>query len=390
MTVTMIADARSLDELCERIRAANRVGIDTEFHSERTYAARLMVVQIAFEDGAAIVDPLTIADLSPLAGALHETTVVGHALSSDLKIFADRFDRVPRTVFDCQVAAAFLGYGMQVSLADLVRDVQHVRLTKSQTVSDWSTRPLTARQIEYLVDDVAHLLPMHDNLLERLERAGRRDWAQEECALLANIDRYRADAAKLYLRIPGVTKMNRRELGILNELVQWRDRVARERDLPPKYVLSDDVIAGIASLRPKREDDLAQLRRLDAGARRTHGTQILAAVARGEQIPDDELPPKPAKPLGNARETLATLMSVIVGEIARDLNLPPSLLVPRAALERVAREIPVGTQALEDCLDLSAWRIGVVAEPIARLLSGESSLRVEGYQTGDPKIHLSP
>jgi ribonuclease D len=141
------ADSRALDMLCARVRSAHRVAIDTEFHAERSYAPRLMVVQLAFDDGAAIVDPLAVRDLAPLLEALATATVVGHALASDLKIFADRFGIVPPNVFDTQVAAAFLGYGMQISLADLVRALQHVRLAKSQTVSDWSARPFSERQL---------------------------------------------------------------------------------------------------------------------------------------------------------------------------------------------------------------------------------------------------
>jgi ribonuclease D len=119
----MIDDAAQLQALCERVAQSQHVALDTEFHTERTYAPRLMVVQLAFDDGAVIVDPLAVPDLRPLLDALGQTVVVGHALSSDLKIFADRFDRVPSTIFDSQVAAAFLGYGMQISLADLVHDL---------------------------------------------------------------------------------------------------------------------------------------------------------------------------------------------------------------------------------------------------------------------------
>ncbi len=186
-TIPMITSDAQLRELCDRVRTAPRVGMDTEFHNERTYTARLMVIQLAFDDGCAIVDPLVIDDLSPLAAALCETTVVGHALTSDLKIFADRFDRVPPDVFDCQAAAAFLGYGMAISLADLVRDVCGVRLKKSQTVSDWSARPFSEKQLEYLVDDVAHLLAMQDALSARLHEKGRYEWALEECRALSEV-----------------------------------------------------------------------------------------------------------------------------------------------------------------------------------------------------------
>ena len=175
---------------------------------------------------------------------------------------------MPPRVFDTQIAAAFLGYGMQVSLADLVRGVCGVRLAKSQTVSDWSARPFSERQIEYLVGDVAHLLPLYDALRPRLEERGRYEWVYEECAELGDIERYRMDERRAYLRIPGAMRMNRRELGILNELVKLRDRVARERDLPVRYVLPDDVVAGLATLRPRT----ARRSGSAAPARRRHET----------------------------------------------------------------------------------------------------------------------
>lgn len=389
MNAETISTPEALEALCERVRGAPRVGLDTEFHNERSYSARLMVIQLAFEDGTAIVDPLAVRDLSPLAQALARTTVVGHALTSDLKIFADRFGVLPKAVFDCQAAAAFLGYGMSVSLVDLVRELCHVRLKKSQTVSDWSTRPFTPAQIEYLIDDVAYLLPMQDILSERLRANGRYDWAIEECRLLGEIERYRADERRMYMRIPGANRMNRRELGILYHVALLRDRMARERDVPLKYILADDVLSGIATLRPKRVEDLTQLRRLDAGTRRSLGPAIVEATSRGEALPEDALPQKAPRSLGNARETLVALMSVAIGEIARIHELPPSLLVPRASLERAARELPPDRVAFERVLDLSPWRTQLVGGPLWLLLSGENALRIEGYADADPRITIA-
>ncbi|MDP9110954.1 MAG: ribonuclease D [Candidatus Eremiobacteraeota bacterium] len=389
-SVPTIQDPRDLEALCARVRSAPRVALDTEFHAERSYSPRLMVVQLAFDDGAVIVDPLAVPDLRPLLDAFTATTIVGHALSSDLKIFAERFLSVPPHVFDSQVAAAFLGYGMQISLADLVRELEGVRLAKTQTVSDWSSRPFSDRQIEYLVDDVAHLLPMHDKLRERLERTGRLEWALEECALLGDLERYRADERRAYLRVPGAMRMNRRELGVLSEIVRLRDRIAHDRDLPPKYIMADDVVSGIATLKPSRVDELEQLRRLDAGARRQVGPAIVEAVARAMALPEDELPQRPQRPLGPSRDTVASVMGVVVGEIARTNDLPQSLLVPRSTLERLAREAPKERAAFDAALDVSPWRRMLVGDPLWRLLSGELHLKIEGYADGDPKIRLSP
>ncbi len=385
MSVTVVSDAPALDALCERIAAADAVAIDTEFHNERTYTAHLMVVQIAFRDGVAIVDPLAALDLQPLAAALTHTEIVGHALTSDLKIFAEMFGVLPRAAFDTQVAAAFCGYGLSVSLADLVREMAGVSLRKSQTVSDWSRRPLSPKQIDYLVDDVRYLFTLRERLTAILQERGRLEWAIEECRSLVEIDRYRPDPRRLYQRVPGNARMNRRELGILRELAVLRDQVARERNVPLKYVVADDVLAGIVTLRPRSIDDLTQLRRLDAGMRKQLGPRILDAVARGEALPEDELPQRASRPLPPGREAFVATLAVLLGALAAENDLPPALLLPRAALERIARELPPDEQTFIDVLDLTPWRRDLVARPLWSLATGRNALRVAGYAQGVPR-----
>ncbi|MDQ6826520.1 MAG: HRDC domain-containing protein [Candidatus Eremiobacteraeota bacterium] len=389
MSVALITDSLQLEKLCNRIADAPRVALDTEFHNERSYAARLMVIQLAFDDGVVIVDPLVLRDVRPLAEALARSTLVGHALSSDLKIFADRFGIIPSQVFDTQVAAAFCGFGMAVSLVELVRNITGVRLKKSQTVSDWSSRPFSDGQVEYLVEDVAHLLQLHTRLSQRLDELGRYQWALEECHSLTQIERYRLDPARLYLRIPGANRMNRRELGILCELAMFRDAMARERDIPLKYVIPDDVLAGLVVLRPRRVEDLQQLRRLDAGVRKSLGAGILEAVERGERVAENELPEKPARPLGNQREGLVAVMNVVVTAVAGANGIPSALLAPRSALERVARELPPTREEFDASLALSSWRLQLIGDPLWRLLSGRSTLSIDGYGAGSPRISYS-
>jgi ribonuclease D len=390
VSVTVVEDDLALAGLCERIGAVERVALDTEFHNERSYAARLMVVQLVVGDEVAIVDPLRVKDLFPLASALDGKTIVGHALQSDLKIFADRFDRLPAAAFDTQLAAAFCGYGMAISLADLVHELVGIRLRKSQTVSDWSTRPLSPQQIDYLVDDVRHLIPMQDVLTSRLEAAQRFSWYESDARLLVDIGRYRTDPERLYLRVPGAMRMNRRELGVLREIALLRDTLARERDVPLKYIIPDDVMSGIVSLRPANREDLAQLRRLDAGARKAYGDRIVAAVAAGLALPDDELPRKPARPPGGDREAIVSCLAVLANAIATENELPAGLLVTRAALERVARELPATAEALAGVLEASAWRSGLIAEPLFALLSGAVALTVRGTAQGSPHVARVP
>ena len=352
-----------------------------------------MVVQVALPAGSgngdvgevAIIDPLAVRNLRHLVDALHATTVVGHALTSDLKIFADQFEMLPAAVFDTQLAAAFCGYGLSISLLDLVRELAKVQLRKSQTVSDWSTRPLSAKQVDYLVDDVRYLFSLQDALIVRLRDRGRLEWVIEECRSLADATRYRPDQSRLYLKIPGNARLNRRELAVLRELSVARDRAARERNIPTKYVIPDDAMIGIAQIRPKSLEDLAQLRRLDNGVRRTFGKMIIDAVMRGEAVPEDDLPVKPVRALTPQRESLVSTMNVLVNAIAAENDLPATLLVPRSALERVARELPQTYDEFVQTLGLAPWRRELIVEPLWRFLSGRVPLRIEGYGEGVPR-----
>jgi ribonuclease D len=370
MNVRLVADPAALAELCAQIAAADRVALDTEFHTEKHFTPRLMVVQIAFEGEVAIVDPLALTDLQPLAAALSGVTIIGHALSSDLRILYDVFGTLPPNVYDTQVAAAFCGYGLSISLLDLVRDVARVTLRKSQTVSDWSTRPLSPAQIEYL----------------KLDERDRRSWALDEMRSLVDPRSYRSDRRRLYQRVAGNARLNRRELGILNELATLRERVARERNIPLKYVLADDVLLGLVALRPKSVDELAQLRRLDAGVRRNLGSAIVDAIAAGEALAEDDLPPRAPRPLGAQRDAVVAALALLVNALAAANGLPSTLLVARAGIERVARDLPGSPDAIAELLDLTPWRRALVAEPIFRLLRGEIAIRVAGYDEAAPRM----
>jgi len=385
MDIVLVDTPETLAATCARVRRARRVGLDTEFHNERSFVAHLMVIQLAFDDGVAIVDPLALTDLRPLVAALSGAQVVGHALSSDLRILADDYGVLPRSAFDTQVAAAFCGFGLTISLLDLVRELAGVTLRKSQTVSDWSTRPLSPKQIDYLVDDVRYLFPLADALAERLDARGRRAWADDEMTSLVDVGSYRPDAKRLYLRVSGNARMSRRELGILNELAVLRDRLARERNIPLKFIMPDDVMAGLVSLRPRSVDELGQLRRLESGIRKHYGAAIVEAVERGEAIPEDALPPRAPRPLGAQREALVATMAVLVNAVAAENDVPTTLLLARSALERIAREAPASVDEIASLLALAAWRRALIVEPLWELLTGERTIAVEGYVAGQPR-----
>ena len=232
----LITTSHALDALAAELCAAGRLALDTEFVWERTYRPMLGVVQVATDGGVAVIDAVAVPDLGALSSVLRDPAVpvVLHGGTQDLEIFASLAGDPVRGVFDTQIEAAFLGYGLQVGLSTLLERVLKVQIKKDQTYTDWVRRPLRREQLAYAADDVHHLLALHDGLRADLERRGRVAWADEEMRALEEPARYApVPPEERYEWVKGWQKLGGRELAVLRELAAWRERAAERADIRP-------------------------------------------------------------------------------------------------------------------------------------------------------------
>ena len=137
---------------------------------------------MANEHVCAILDCRALGKLDPFLPVLFDRRIekIFHAGQQDLDLFFTLTQQVPAPLFDTQVAAAMVGYGAQPGYAPLVERVLGVTVEKTETLTDWTRRPLTAAQLAYAADDVRYLLPLHEHLVRRLEELDRGAWVQEE------------------------------------------------------------------------------------------------------------------------------------------------------------------------------------------------------------------
>ena len=177
-----ISTHQALLDFCQRAREFDAIAVDTEFLRERTFHPRLCLVQIATPAESVAVDPLVIDDLSPLAELMADESVIKvfHACSQDMEVMLHTVGVLPRPIFDTQVAAAFLGERQQISYGALVQTFCGVSLPKTESLTDWSRRPLTDKQIEYAIDDVKYLIVAYTEMMSRLRELGRVDWVLDE------------------------------------------------------------------------------------------------------------------------------------------------------------------------------------------------------------------
>jgi ribonuclease D len=288
----LITDSASLAALCGRLATADFVTVDTEFMRETTYWAKLCLVQVAGPEEAYCIDPLAEGiNLKPLYDLLANRSVlkVFHAGRQDLEIFYTATTAVPAPVFDTQVAAMVCGFGDQVGYETLVLKLAGAHLDKSQRFTDWSQRPLTDRQIKYALGDVTYLRKVYQSLSRMLDESGRRLWLDEEVGVLTDPATYRVDPREVWRRIRARTR-SRRLLCVLRELAAWREHTAQNMDVPRQRVAKDDALLELAANMPLTVDDIKRTRLAKPLASGKYVEGVLAAVAKGRQVPEDDCP----------------------------------------------------------------------------------------------------
>ncbi len=366
-----VTDNKGLAKLVDRISGAHVVGIDTEFMREKTYYARLCLIQVATHETAAIIDPLAIDDLSPLCEILLDPEVmkVLHAGGQDLEILFRSCGRAVAPVFDTQIAATLAGFPQQVGYGALVSDLLGVQLDKGDSYTDWARRPLSDTQVEYALNDVRFLPAAYDRLREQLENTGRLQWLAADFARMEDPSSYVVAPQDQWRRVKRISSLNRRQLAVAREVAAWREMEAQRRDIPKRWVLGDESVIEVARRAPRSETELHAIRGVTDKVGKAAVSSLLDAVARGLAVPDDELPSlgKRRRPVGDV-DAAVDLMVAVVRKRARENGVAMPLLASRDELERLAAGERDGHPLLE------GWREEMVGRELSELLDGSLAL----------------
>ncbi|MGI9621506.1 MAG: ribonuclease D [Acidimicrobiales bacterium] len=365
--VELIEDTARFIEIIPEICDQPIYAVDTEFHRERTYYPKVALVQINWGASMALVDPLTVS-LEPFAAVLQGPGLaVMHASSQDLEVLMRSCETLPTRLFDTQIAAGFTGM-RSPSLASLHDKLLGVRIPKGDRLTDWLRRPLSPEQLDYAASDVRHLLDIHRLLETDLASRGRLQWAEDECLALLARGRDQRDPETAWLRIKETRHLGKRSRGVAQAVAEWRELRAREIDQPPRFVLPDLGVVGIAQRPPRQLDDLRKVRGIDD--RHVRGSQAdeLMEVVNVGLGRDVELPRRPSnRALMEQLRPAVTLVSAWLTQHAQDIEIDPALLGTRADIEALLRRD-------QDARLASGWRAEHVGEPIGRLVEGQAAL----------------
>jgi ribonuclease D len=358
------------------------VGLDTEFLREKTYRARLCLVQVSTRKRIYLLDPLENVDLGPVAALLSdpEIEVVVHAGRQDFEIFFERYDALPCNVFDVQVAAGFAGYGASLPYGRLVQSITKTVLEKGESYSDWCKRPLTESQLTYAADDVRYLIVIMDRLKEELFAKDRLQWVEAEMQPLTSASIYESDPGAAWRRISGRGSLSGKQTSVLVEIARWREEAAMQRDIPRGWVLKDQILIELARRSPSSVQALKGIRGMAAREADKSGSAILAAIERGREAPPVESENGPSRAAQTRARTLSGLADAIVRSRCDEAGIAPELVSTRGELEGLLAavfdgEVTAATGEAQPHRLLRGWRRELAGAAVLALAEGRIAVR---------------
>jgi ribonuclease D len=377
--VLVIETEAALAELAGRLRKEPLLAVDTEAASFHRYLDRVYLLQISSRGETVVVDPLATGGLAPIGELLADPgiEIVFHDADYDLRLLNREYGFTAQTLFDTRIASQLLNEP-GIGLAALLEKYIGIKLDKRYQRADWSARPLSPEMLAYAAADTHYLLQLRDILRDRLAERGRLGWAQEEFALLEDIRGGASDNAEPgWIRLKGAKALKGRELAILREIWEWREEAARRADRATFRILNNEPMLAMAKNPPTDMAALKAIPGVSSDQAERRGRDLLAAVKRGLELPDSELPrttrtPRRAPDL--AYEARLERLKAARNLLATRYDLPPGVVCPNGTLEAIARVDPKTPQELAGVAELRRWQL--------REFGGELLAAAAGQQGG--------
>jgi ribonuclease D len=370
-TARLVHDPDSLSRLLGLLdrRPQADVALDTEADSFHHYYEKACLVQLAWDGMAHLADPLAPIDVAALLQRLASRRLLMHGADYDLRLLFRGYGFRATSLFDTMFAAQLLGE-KEIGLAALLSARAGVTLDKTHQRADWSARPLPPAMVAYAAADVLHLAALVESLTRDLEAKGRLAWHAEECARLAATifpAGRQADPENDW-RIKGTNAFTDKERAFARALWEAREARARELDLPPFRVLTNERLLLAARPAASGERDLRKLfpgpRPLSDSFKAALGEALVRAAAlapadwpkarRGERSEADPALEREVETLKKSRDAKAA-----------SLGLDPGVLASRAVLTAAARARRANGRLTADLLvaegGMSRWRAELLA-----------------------------
>lgn len=381
LTAPFITDAEGVLDMVEALKSEKVIGLDTEFIRETTFFPKIALIQVATREKSWLLDPVALShdDIQPFLDVLYDKNVLKilHAAFADQEVLYWAYGRIAEPVLDTAVAAALCGYGDNVGLAKLTKDVLRVHLHKGRARVKWLARPLSNELLHYAQQDVEFLVELGARMEEWLREKDRWEWALEESYV--DPKEFDTPAEDIAHRLAKSGQLDETTYNVLLELVRWREERARKANLPRSWVADNEVLLALARSRPKSISELKSFRGIGPKEIDRSGEYLMRAIETGMKAPKENAD-LPTRNLAAAEvDSLALdLMKAYMACLSSRYQIAPRFLVRTG---RAADLIVLAKQDPSEWVKkgiLSQSAAEVIGQDLKDMLDGKLLLGIKG------------
>ena len=356
----IIASNSQIQQLVSAVGKSARIAVDLEADSMYHFQERVCLLQMATDRLQAVIDPLSVKDLSALKPLFGNPRLqkVFHGADYDVRSLFRDFQIEINNLFDTQLASRFVGL-KETGLEAVLQTRFGVSLDKKYQRKDWSQRPLPDEMIAYAANDVRYLIRLAAMLEDELRAKGRLAWVQEECEHLSRVRPVQNGNDPLFLNFKGAGRLPPRNLAVLEALLQLRMKVARKKDRPLFKVFSNKSLLTLANAKPVSPAAIQKTGALSPRQVKMYGSELAAAIAKADKLPNRSLPTYPRKKAPAFHPAVPGRVRALKAwrdRKARTLKLEAGLLLNKNLMTAIAVSNPHEVAGLNDIADMKNWQ----------------------------------
>lgn len=373
----LIENQERLEAFSRILRRKKIIAVDMEADSMYHFREKVCLIQIATRENNVLIDPFRIEDFSCLLPVFRRKDVrkIFHGADYDVRSLYRDFGMEIRHLFDTQIAARFTGL-RESGLESVLHHHLGISLDKKYQRKDWSQRPLPPEMQEYAARDTHFLIPLERILRKKLKKLGRMDWVEEECDILSRVRSLGENPSPLFLKFKGAGQFRSRNLAVLEHILQARRIFAEKKDRPVFKIFGNNAVVQMVQERPVTLRQLEKTRALSRKQMKMYGEDIVAAVRRGLETPENELPVYPRKKIPSLSPKVPERIKKIKewrDRRARELDIDPTLICNKALMTAIAAKNPRCAAHMEGIEDMRNWQIHAFGEEMIRVLHSKNS-----------------
>jgi ribonuclease D len=356
------------EELMGRLQNEKALAIDTEANSLFAYQEQVCLIQISTNTTDYIVDPLPLDDLASLGMIFKNPEIekVFHASEYDILIMHDDFDFKFNNLFDTMLAAQILGRE-KLGLDTLLEEIVGIKVNKKHQRANWGKRPLPNDMLQYAQMDTHYLIKIRQALAAELKEKGFTSIAAEDFQRACQVHRQpKGENIASCWRINGARKLLPQKAAVLAKLCEYREDVAKKRNLPVFKVLSANTLLLLAEESPTSVNQLQRLNLPGGKALQRHAEGLVGAI-QGGLASKPELPPRKQRLDDSylAREKALRDWRKIN---ARKMNVNSAVVLPRDIMYSLISQNPKTRSDLANVLKDVPWRLERFGDDILSIL----------------------